>query len=141
MYESTHSARFFGREVADIARFMADPPFSIIIYKLPAHNSPPLRGIVMRVVIAESRQLRKEHVVVTAKAVKIASQNQLEKIEAFRELHVPGKPIVLYNIWDAGSALAVAKSGAKAIATSSWAVAKAHGFSDGEQIPYDVAIE
>ena len=77
----------------------------------------------------------------TAKAVKIASQNQLEKIEAFRELHVPGKPLVLYNIWDAGSALAVAKSGAKAIATSSWAVAKAHGFSDGEQIPYDVAIQ
>ena len=27
------------------------------------------------------------------------------KIEQFRALHVPGKPLVLYNIWDAGSAM------------------------------------
>ena len=65
----------------------------------------------------------------------------MDKIEAFRKLHVPGNPIILYNIWDAGSAQAVAKSGAKAIATSSWAVAKAHGFNDGEQFPYELAIQ
>ncbi|MGC2656945.1 MAG: isocitrate lyase/phosphoenolpyruvate mutase family protein [Bryobacteraceae bacterium] len=69
------------------------------------------------------------------------TQQQLDKIEAFRKLHVPGNPIVLYNIWDAGSAQAVAKSGAKAIATSSWAVAKARGFNDGEQLPYKLAIQ
>ena len=67
-------------------------------------------------------------------------QKQLKRIENFRQLHVPGDPIVLYNIWDAGSAQAVAKSGAKAIATSSWAVAKAHGFQDGEKFRYDLAI-
>lgn len=77
----------------------------------------------------------------TTKPTKTAELNQLQKIKAFRELHVPGKPIVLYNIWDTGSARAVAKSGARAIATSSWAIAKAQGFDDGEQIPYDMAIQ
>lgn len=76
----------------------------------------------------------------TANTASTSTQKQLNKIEAFRKLHVPGKPIVLYNIWDAGSAQAVAKSGARAIATSSWAVAKAHGFKDGEQFPYELAI-
>jgi 2-methylisocitrate lyase-like PEP mutase family enzyme len=70
----------------------------------------------------------------------ISRQNQLEKIDAFRRLHSPGNPIVLYNIWDAGSAQVVAKSGAQAIATSSWAVAKSHGFADGEKFPYELAI-
>jgi len=65
---------------------------------------------------------------------------QIKKAEIFKGLHSPGNPLVLYNVWDAGSATAVAKSGAKAIATSSWAVAKAHGFKDGEQYPYELAI-
>jgi 2-methylisocitrate lyase-like PEP mutase family enzyme len=71
----------------------------------------------------------------------LSTQRQLDKIAAFRQLHCPGKPIVLYNIWDAGSAQAVARSGTKAIATSSWAVAKAHGFEDGERFPYNLAIQ
>ena len=61
--------------------------------------------------------------------------------EAFRALHKPGAPLVLFNIWDAGSAKAVAMSGAKAIATSSWSVAAAHGFVDGERIPVELAID
>jgi 2-methylisocitrate lyase-like PEP mutase family enzyme len=76
----------------------------------------------------------------TADSKSESMQKQLKKVEIFRRLHVPGEPIVLYNIWDAGSAQAVAKSGAKAIATSSWAVAKAHGFQDGEKFPYEQAI-
>jgi 2-methylisocitrate lyase-like PEP mutase family enzyme len=70
-----------------------------------------------------------------------SKRSQQERIEAFRRLHVPGDPVVLYNIWDPGSAFAVTKSGAKALATSSWAVAKANGFNDGEQIPFDLAIQ
>jgi 2-methylisocitrate lyase-like PEP mutase family enzyme len=50
------------------------------------------------------------------------------------------KPLVLFNVWDAGSAKAVAAAGVKAIATSSWSVANANGFSDGERIPLAVAI-
>ncbi len=67
--------------------------------------------------------------------------DQKRKIEQFRKLHVPGTPLVLYNIWDPGSAKAVAEAGAKALATSSWAVAEASGFSDGENTPLPFVIE
>lgn len=58
----------------------------------------------------------------------------------FKELHVKGNPLILFNIWDAGSAQAIQEIGAKAIATGSWAVAVAHGFKDGEQLPLDLVI-
>jgi 2-methylisocitrate lyase-like PEP mutase family enzyme len=64
-----------------------------------------------------------------------------EKAEYFRTLHVPGQPLVLFNIWDPGSANAVAAAGARAIATGSWSVANANGFADGERIPLDLAID
>jgi 2-methylisocitrate lyase-like PEP mutase family enzyme len=57
--------------------------------------------------------------------------------EAFAALHVPGDPLVLYNIWDTGSALAVAAAGARALATGSHPVGDAAGFGDGEQVPLD----
>ena len=60
--------------------------------------------------------------------------------QRFAALHVPGNPFVLFNVWDAGSALAVAKSGSKAIATGSASVAMANGFSDGEKVPMDFAL-
>lgn len=61
--------------------------------------------------------------------------NQIEKAERFGALHVKGSPLVLYNAWDAGTARAIADAGAGAIATSSWAMAAAHGYEDGEAIP------
>lgn len=64
----------------------------------------------------------------------------IEKAQHFRNLHVAGNPLILYNIWDAGSAVAVARAGAKAIATSSWSVAAAQGYLDGEQLPLEVAL-
>lgn len=67
--------------------------------------------------------------------------DQTRKAEQFRALHVSGKPLVLFNVWDAGSAQAVATGGAKAIATGSWSVANANGFADGERIPLTLAIE
>jgi len=66
--------------------------------------------------------------------------NQSEKARHFKSLHVPGKPVALYNIWDAGGAKALAKAGAAAIATGSWSVAAAHGYRDGEQIPLDFVV-
>lgn len=65
---------------------------------------------------------------------------QNEKAKAFAKLHVKGDPLILFNIWDAGSAVAVAESGAKAIATGSWSVAAADGFTDGENLSLDAAI-
>lgn len=58
-----------------------------------------------------------------------------DRAAQFAALHAPGTPLILYNIWDAGSAQAVAKGGAPAIATGSWAVAQTHGFVDGETMP------
>lgn len=58
-----------------------------------------------------------------------------EKIAAFKALHIPGDPLILVNIWDAGSARAVAAAGAKAIATGSFGVAGAQGRADGEDFP------
>ena len=65
----------------------------------------------------------------------------MNKAEAFRALHIPGKPLVLFNVWDPGSAKAVATAGAKAIATGSWSVANANGFADGERISLALAID
>ncbi len=65
---------------------------------------------------------------------------QKSKAKSFRSLHVPGKPLILFNAWDAGSAKAVTAAGAAAIATGSWSVAKANGFDDGEDLPLDLSI-
>ena len=65
---------------------------------------------------------------------------QKEKAELFASLHKKGDPVVLYNIWDAGSAKAAADAGAKAIATGSWSIAAANGYADAEEIPLDRVI-
>jgi 2-methylisocitrate lyase-like PEP mutase family enzyme len=62
-------------------------------------------------------------------------------IAAFAALHIPGNPLILYNIWDPGSARAVTEAGAPAIATGSWGVACAMGYADGETLPLDHAID
>ncbi|HEX4153253.1 MAG TPA: isocitrate lyase/phosphoenolpyruvate mutase family protein [Steroidobacteraceae bacterium] len=67
--------------------------------------------------------------------------DQLDKAERFRALHVAGRPFVLFNVWDPGSAKVVAKAGAAAIATGSWSVARANGFDDGENIPLALAMD
>ncbi len=66
--------------------------------------------------------------------------DQITKAQTFKALHVPGQPIILFNVWDAGTAKAVAASGAKALATGSWSVAAAHGFEDGEFMPFDLVL-
>jgi 2-methylisocitrate lyase-like PEP mutase family enzyme len=62
------------------------------------------------------------------------------KFETFAALHEPGNPVILYNIWDVGSALAVVGAGAKALATGSHPVADANGWPDGQQVPIDFAL-
>jgi len=65
---------------------------------------------------------------------------QKEKAELFKSLHVKGTPVILFNIWDAGSARTLEQAGAKAIATGSWSVAAAYGFDDGETIPLPLVL-
>ena len=63
------------------------------------------------------------------------------KFETFAALHVPGDPVILYNIWDVGSAHAVAAAGAKALATGSHPVGDASGFGDAQQVPLDFVFD
>lgn len=67
--------------------------------------------------------------------------DQTDRAARFRALHVPSDPLILYNVWDAGSAAAVARSGARAIATGSWSVAAAQGFADGEALPMALSVQ
>jgi 2-methylisocitrate lyase-like PEP mutase family enzyme len=57
----------------------------------------------------------------------------------FHQLHQQGL-LVLPNAWDAGSARIVQGAGAQAVATSSAAVAWAHGCADGHQLPVDLLL-
>jgi methylisocitrate lyase len=65
----------------------------------------------------------------------------IEKAAAFRALHQSGAPLILFNTWDAGSTQAVAKGGAKAVATGSWSIAAANGHFDGERISRETHLE
>lgn len=59
----------------------------------------------------------------------------IDKAAALRALHVPGKPLILPNAWDAASARAVREAGFPAVATGSAAMARVLGYEDGEQTP------
>ena len=59
------------------------------------------------------------------------------KAEHLRSLHVPGRPLVLPNAWDAASARAVEAAGFLAVATASAAIAESLGYRDGEGTPVD----
>jgi 2-methylisocitrate lyase-like PEP mutase family enzyme len=65
---------------------------------------------------------------------------EIERANLLKSLHRKGEPLILFNIWDAGSAKVLEEIGAKAIATGSWSVAAAHGFPDGEKLPFDSAL-
>lgn len=69
-------------------------------------------------------------------------RDQRDKAERLRRLHHDDAILVLINVWDAASALVVAKRpGCAAIATASAAIATAHGYDDGENIPVDLMID
>ncbi|WP_456388213.1 isocitrate lyase/PEP mutase family protein [Profundibacter sp.] len=61
--------------------------------------------------------------------------------KTFQSLHIKSDPVILFNVWDAGTAAIVQSAGAKAIATGSWPVATAQGFADGEKIPLELMLE
>jgi len=67
-------------------------------------------------------------------------KTQSDRVSQFRELHGHGKILVLPNAWDAASARLAQDAGAKAVATSSAAVAWSNGYADGEGMSRDVAI-
>ena len=59
----------------------------------------------------------------------------------FRDLHQPGKPFILANAWDAGSAKLFAALGAKAIASTSAGHAFTLGVKDMGEITLEQSLE
>lgn len=64
-----------------------------------------------------------------------------EQARRLRELHRPGSPLLLPNVWDVWSARAVAAAGVAVIATTSAGVARSLGYEDGEAMPVQAAFE
>lgn len=59
----------------------------------------------------------------------------MSQAETFKQLHAGPQILVLPNAWDAASAALMEDAGARAVATSSAAVAWAHGYADGDLLP------
>lgn len=66
--------------------------------------------------------------------------DQAKTAETFHELHQGPEILVLPNAWDAFSAALMQDAGARAVATSSAAVAWAHGYPDGDDLPTDKLV-
>lgn len=64
----------------------------------------------------------------------------MNPVEKFAAMHVRGEPLILCNIWDAGSAKIAVTAGAEALATGSSALAGSLGFEDAQEIPFDLLI-
>jgi 2-methylisocitrate lyase-like PEP mutase family enzyme len=58
----------------------------------------------------------------------------------FAALHRGPEVLLLPNAWDAGSARLIESRGARAIATTSAAVAWAHGYPDGDAVPTALVV-
>ncbi|NUP01078.1 MAG: isocitrate lyase/phosphoenolpyruvate mutase family protein [Nonomuraea sp.] len=63
-----------------------------------------------------------------------------DKAVLFRSLHVPGRPLLLANAWDAASALVTEAAGAPAVATTSAGVAWSLGAPDGDLLDREAAV-
>ncbi|MCI3270856.1 isocitrate lyase/phosphoenolpyruvate mutase family protein [Streptomyces cylindrosporus] len=64
-----------------------------------------------------------------------------DRAEAFRSLHVPGRPLVLPNAWDTSSARLVEDAGARAVATTSAGLSWALGSADGDRVDRATALD
>lgn len=64
-----------------------------------------------------------------------------ELTEQFRAMHVPGRPLVMPNPWDLGSAKLMAGLGARALATTSGGHGFTLGLGDGGKVTRDMALQ
>jgi 2-methylisocitrate lyase-like PEP mutase family enzyme len=60
--------------------------------------------------------------------------DQIRRAETFARLHRRGDPLLLANVWDVGSAVAIAAAGACAVATTSAGVAWSLGVPDAADL-------
>ncbi len=61
----------------------------------------------------------------------------MNKLSDFQKMHKQKELLFLPNAWDVLSALILQQVGFKAIGTTSWGVANAMGYKDGERIQFD----
>jgi 2-methylisocitrate lyase-like PEP mutase family enzyme len=66
--------------------------------------------------------------------------NQVKQARAFHALH-QGRPLVLPNAWDAGSARIIEHAGASAIATTSAGISWTAGVGDGQHLTRNEMLE
>jgi 2-methylisocitrate lyase-like PEP mutase family enzyme len=65
----------------------------------------------------------------------------VSKAEQFQALHDAEDLLVLVNVWDVATARTIAGlPGTRALATASHSIAEAHGYEDGENIPFDLML-
>ncbi len=69
------------------------------------------------------------------------AHNMNSECRLFSSLHRTARPLLLPNVWDAASARLVEDAGARAIATSSAAVAWSLGYADGNHLPRSELID
>lgn len=59
------------------------------------------------------------------------------RCDLLRSLHIPGRPLLLPNAWDAATARAVVAAGFPVVATTSAGITAALGYQDHERAPSD----
>jgi 2-methylisocitrate lyase-like PEP mutase family enzyme len=69
------------------------------------------------------------------------TSTQLDQATRFRSLHIPGRPLVLANAWDAASARISEAAGVSAVATTSAGLAWSLGAPDGDALGREQALE
>lgn len=65
----------------------------------------------------------------------------MDKIAGFRELHQPGKPLLLPNVWEFGAGALLAAQGFPALGTTSLGVSAAAGEPDGHPRTRGITVE
>jgi 2-methylisocitrate lyase-like PEP mutase family enzyme len=76
----------------------------------------------------------------TGETARVSPQEQVKRAERFLALHRPGKPLLMPNPWDVGSARLLASLGFDALATTSSGFAATLGRLDGS-VTRDEALE
>ena len=66
--------------------------------------------------------------------------NQIEKAQAFQQLHLGPRILVIANAWDAASARVFEHAGIRAVGTGSAGIAFSLGYPDNERIPRDMFL-
>src|SRR3954449_11602175 len=81
------------------------------------------------------------HTASSSDVVPDAIAGQVQRAQAFAQLHRRGAPLLLANAWDVGSAVAIAQAGAAAVATTSAGVAWSLGVPDAADLGADRVAE